>query len=107
MVGSLSDFGSFGARISADMRVPSLLVSAVRKVTPSGRLKSGYFSLFSGLSPSFASGRPKQRTLPVFCFGKKLSNSLGVNRVLPPPTYTRPRDSDGPAHTGPRTISLS
>src|SRR5882672_11789768 len=52
-------------------------------------------------------GNPKQRTLPVYCLGKKHSYSLGENRVLPPPTYTRPRDRDGPAHTGPRTISLS
>src|SRR5467141_716212 len=53
------------------------------------------------------SGSPKQRTLPVYCLGKKHSYSLGEKRVLPPPTYTRPRDRDGPAHTGPRTIFLS
>src|SRR5262249_29133039 len=32
------------------------------------------------------SGRPKQRTLPVYCFGKKHSKSAGVQRTLPPPT---------------------
>src|SRR5258707_1175641 len=62
---------------------------------------------FIPFAGSSYSGSPKQRTLPVYCLGKKHSYSLGENRVLPPPTYTRPRDRDGPAHTGPRTISLS
>src|SRR5438034_6378065 len=62
---------------------------------------------FSPFAQDSHSGRPKQRTLPVYCLGKKHSYSLGENRVLPPPTYTRPRDSDGPAHTGPSSISLS
>src|SRR5581483_2001362 len=53
------------------------------------------------------SGKPKQRTQPVYFLGKKDSESLGVNSVLPPPTYTRPRERDGPQNTGPISISLS
>src|SRR5262249_28069017 len=53
------------------------------------------------------SGKPKQRTLPVYCLGKKHSKSEGVQSTLPPPTYTRPRDRAGPANTGPRATSFN
>src|SRR5579863_5136657 len=57
-------------------------------------------------STSSLPGKPKQRIEPVYCLGKNDSNGLGLHSVFPPPTYTRPRDSDGPAKTGPRSISL-
>src|SRR5579864_3474368 len=44
IAGSLSRAGAFGAKISAAMRVPSLRMSAVRKVTSSGTLNSGFLS---------------------------------------------------------------
>jgi hypothetical protein len=57
--------------------------------------------------PFSSSGSPKQRTLPVYFLGKKHSASRGEKSVLPPPTYPRPRDSDGPEQIGPSSISLS
>ena len=43
IVGACRSSGSFGAKTSAAMRVPSLRMSAVRKVTSSGTLKPGRF----------------------------------------------------------------
>jgi hypothetical protein len=67
---------------------------------------SCYLALLAGFSVCSSPGKPKHWTLPVYFLGKKQSKSLGVKGVLPLPTYTRPRDSAGPANTGPIAISL-
>src|SRR5262249_33432623 len=125
IVGSFSLWTCFGANTSAAMRVPSLMMSAVRKDISSGTLNAGLGPVWESvrfglpspplrgrgvggeggfaeessapspppLSPeagarglSDRSGSPKHWTLPVYFLGKKHSNSLGVNSVLPPPT---------------------
>src|ERR1041385_9206911 len=76
-------------------------------MTPGRRKSENRNASAKGFNHNSHSGSPKQRTPPVYCFGKKHSYSLGENKVLPPPTYTRPFERDGPAHMGPRAISFS
>src|SRR5262249_43813819 len=59
-------------------------------------------------STSSLPGRPNEYTAPVRPLGKYASLlSNGAKKMFPDPTYTRPRDTDGPHHTGPSGISFN